>query len=108
MQNTKSFKSTKSKQPSITAVAVAIGTIVLLITYSLPGGLSGGEGFILGTGVSITILLLLAALSSQKTIHVNKNNEDRELDITCPRCRQKITINIDFLSTKFNNRSNDY
>jgi hypothetical protein len=44
---------------------LATGGIGLLVTYSLPGGLSGGHGFLIGLTIGAGILGIAALLASR-------------------------------------------
>lgn len=80
---------------------LATAGIGLFLTYVLPGGLTGGQGFLYGLGIGLVIILLRALTAGSVVVKSDvvevsqvTNIESVSNPSTCPHCGKKIQVTI--------------
>lgn len=81
----------KPSPASIVGMAILVGAIFLSITDSLVGGLSGGDGFIIGFGAAYLFLYVFAWLRFQSEYN-NHTFQDNTQEFICPNCQISLTV----------------
>lgn len=73
------------------------GALGLLLAYVLPGGLGGGEGFLVGFAVGVA-LPLLGRLATREEATV------AEQECRCPKCGARMTVHLTMRSPPIGNK----
>ena len=74
---------------------IAFAGVGLLVSVTLPGGLSGGQGFLVGLAIGVTATVIAVGFSQTR-----KPAATARLTVVCPHCTREIEVSVSHVKTR--------